>query len=93
MMALTLWIIFAVLQTIDAASTYYVIEQGIGHEANPVMRWLMDRFGMMLTLMVVKGGLICIAWYWLLPYVWVLAAMCVVYLIAAANNLRVILRN
>ena len=67
------------LQLADMATTHYVLKKRIGTEANPVLRWLFDQFSHRPVLLVIKGALIALLWWWAAPLidervVWALAA-------------------
>ena len=53
---MTYWhilILIAVLQAVDIATTAYVLRTGIGYEANPIMRKLIEVFGSAPVAMIV----------------------------------------
>ena len=50
---------FCLLQVADAVTTYTVLDQG-GRELNPVMRYVMDKMGMVPGLIVAKLALIIV---------------------------------
>lgn len=47
-------ILFALAQVGDIVSTYLVISRGKGYEANPVMRWLIGKIGLLPGLIAPK---------------------------------------
>lgn len=87
-----LFMIFVVLQVGDAATTCHIIETGIGREANPIMRWLIGRAGLVVSFVSVKSALIWIAWNYWIQHPMLLAAMCLGYVAVLINNIRVIYR-
>ena len=46
-------ILIAVLQVVDIATTAYILRTGIGYEANPIMRKLIEVFGSAPVAMIV----------------------------------------
>ena len=68
-LALGLFIALAALQAVDAATTLTVLARG-GREANPAMRWLMRKLGLLPALVAAKMvlvGLGCGRWASPLP--------------------------
>ena len=56
--------VFIVLQVLDALSTVYGMR--LGHkEKNPLLAWLFDRFGVEITLAVVKTAMVAYIWHYL----------------------------
>ena len=56
-MTLSIYILFALLcllQVLDVYSTYHVMDQGKGYEANPFMAWCIKRLGLLGGLMLPK---------------------------------------
>ena len=51
--------IFIVLQASDFYTTYTILKNGKGYEANPILRWIFDKIGYVAGLAIVKG--LCIA--------------------------------
>ena len=68
----------AALQVADIWTTRKILLAG-GRELNPAVRWLIGRFGIMPALVVSKAAVLAIAWFILLPYPAVLAALCAFY--------------
>jgi len=86
-----LYFFFVVLQLADAWTTITIVRKGVGHEANPVMAWLIDKAGIYAAFLfktvvvgAIGGGL---AWY---GYPISLAALIVLYLVVVINNLEVL---
>lgn len=52
-MMLALLLLFGVLQAADIYTTYTLLSSG-GRELNPVMRWAMDKLGMVRGLVIMK---------------------------------------
>jgi hypothetical protein len=59
------FLLFSILQVADAWTTITALNLN-GREANPMLNYLFRKFGVVQTLMVVKGGSIIIAVYSLL---------------------------
>lgn len=82
-------IAYAVAQIADVLTTVRALRRG-GVEANPVIRWLMDRlgrYGWIVVKLVVAGGIA--AWAWQAGQVGVIWIVAVVTGLIALNNLRV----
>lgn len=82
------------LQLADIATTHYALRTGIGTEANPVLRKLFDRFGVVPALLAIKGGFIAFLWWAasLVP-VEVLYALTAFYVWVIYNNLKIIFNS
>lgn len=78
-------LIFAALQVADSVLTVLVINGG-GREMNPVMRWLMERFGMIPALAVFKGAVIAYLAWAAIPALTI--GGCVLYAGVVAWNLK-----
>lgn len=78
-------LIFAALQVADSVLTVLVINGG-GRELNPVMRWLMERLGMIPALAVFKALAIAYLAWVNIPALTIGA--CVVYVAVVAWNLK-----
>lgn len=94
--ALGLFIAHALLQGADAATTIAILGRG-GREANPAMRWLMRKLGLIPALAAAKLAL-CGAALWALgqPFaVPALAVLAAIQAVTVANNMLVLkdLRN
>lgn len=81
------------LQVADIATTYLALDRKKGTEANGLLAPLFVRFGVLPTLIVVKGGFIGLL-LWGHPYVMaeVLAALTLVYVLVVFNNMKVLLK-
>lgn len=76
------------LQYYDGLTTYRVLQRG-GRELNPLVRWCINKFGLLNGLLLVKGNLaVLITWTTLvgLMPVWVLAGLCVFYIWVVYHN-------
>ena len=85
----TVIIVFILSQLADVATTQFALTSGRAHEGNPIVAWLMDRFG--LGWIAIKLGLACGVAWWLYssgnePFIWV---MSLAFFALAANNIRV----
>ncbi|WP_415034428.1 DUF5658 family protein [Azonexus sp.] len=85
-MLITLLILFAALQVSDAVLTMLILRDG-GRELNPIMRWLMDKSGIVLALVWVKLGLIVAVAVWV-QSVWLLAVFIAIYIAVVVFNVR-----
>lgn len=78
------------LQVADIITTIIAL-RGPAHEANPLLARLMDKIGVVPTLILVKGAAISFFWYYqaLLPnpLMW---ALCAFYVWIVFNNVKVI---
>lgn len=86
-----IWLIIcAALQVADSALTVLVINGG-GRELNPIIRWLMDKLGMIPALAVTKAFLIAYLAWASIPALTIGA--CAVYAAVVAWNLKEYLEN
>ena len=84
-----LFILFCLLQCADIYSTWKALSTNIVHEANPIMAWLFSEIGLKTGLVVAKLA-ICVAIYYFVKELWVLAILDLVYIEIIINNFRVI---
>lgn len=91
MNATSFFVIMCVLNAVDAITTYRGLKGG-AREANGVLRALMKEFGVRETLLVVKTA--TLVWLWFYPVTDLLsqAALIVIYLASAINNIVIIKR-
>lgn len=81
-----------VMQALDGVLTVKILSHG-GVERNPVVRWLMDRIGIVPALVATKGGacLVLVLMYWLFRYEMALAVgvavLAIGYVLVVVNNL------
>jgi hypothetical protein len=54
MTSIALTALFVLLQVADVWTTYKCITSGKGKEANPVMKWIMDKLGLLEGLVLLK---------------------------------------
>ena len=85
----TVIIVFALSQLADVATTQFALTSGRAHEGNPIVAWLMDRFG--LGWIVIKVGVASAIAWWLYtngyePFIWLVS---LAFFALAANNIRV----
>lgn len=86
-----IWLIlFAALQAVDVTLTVLVLRKG-GRELNPIMRWFMDRLGMIPGLAAPK--VIAIGIIAAINIEWFTIAFCALYAAVAAWNLKEYLKN
>lgn len=90
-------ILIAALQAVDIATTAYVLRTGIGYEANPIMRKLIEVFGSAPVAMIVTKVPLVAVTAWAASQgavsteaLWACAAISA---LVAANNLWVIKRG
>ena len=87
MIAYSLLALLAVLRVADIYTTRRILLAG-GKEMNPAVRWLIGRFGMMPALFGAKVALLVLAAAFMLPYPWLLGALCVFYAGIVAYNAK-----
>lgn len=97
---MTYWhilILIAALQAVDFATTVYVLRTGIGYEANPIMRKLIEVFGSAPVAMIVAKVPFVAALVWAAVHgavsTGVLWGCAAISALVAANNLWVIKRG
>lgn len=82
-----LLIALALLQALDAYTTWRILSAG-GRELNPAMRYAIAQAGIIPAL-VAKGAIVvALAWYFCLPYPWILGGLVVFYAGAVLFNFR-----
>lgn len=82
-----LFALFVALSIADGITTYRALKRQGTREANPVLRFLFDKFGTVQTLVATKGAAIAAVWYTMGPYsLWVLAGVNVFYAFVAYRN-------
>lgn len=96
-MILALVIMVVALQLVDGWSTWQVLRFNKGRESNPVMSYLIERFGLYSALLIGKGaasGLIVVAYsFGLLDSVIVAAVtflLAAFYVVVIVNNLTIL---
>lgn len=90
-MNIVLFIVFALLQCADVATTLYVLKRG-GREANPVMAAIMARLGNVAGLVVPKLVILAVVYRYALPSSssFALLVACALYAAVIVNNANVI---
>ena len=79
-MLIALFVLFVVLSAADGYTTWKALQRNGTKEANPVMAWLFDRFGVVPSLVVVKGAAIIVVLVTMGPYsMWVLPEISAFY--------------
>lgn len=78
------FLLFILLQVADGWTTITALNLN-GREANPMLNYLFRRFGVVQTLMVVKGGSIIIAGLFLVGH-WSLWCLVGLYVLVVGNN-------
>jgi len=87
-MSAILFVVLCVLQMCDGYSTKSLIDAGVASEANPLMSLFIKHLGTFAGLAVPKAVLLALACTFLLPFPWLLGAVCAVYVVVVANNFR-----
>ena len=83
----TLFALFVLLSIADGITTYRALKRPKTREANRVMRWLFDHFGIHQTLIVSKLSALGVIWYTMGPAtIWVLGGWNAVYAWAIWRN-------
>jgi len=88
------WFAALVLASLaDALTTIYALRQPGMRESNPVMRWVMDKLGIVPALALVKGLPLLSLFYGLQEHILYVPLGVAVYVAAAGWNLAVIHRG
>jgi hypothetical protein len=86
--------VFIALQAGDFYTTYTILKNGKGYEANPILRWVFDRIGYVTGLTIFKGLAIAVgvyaAQFWNGYYVLVPAVA--LYAWVVYNNYKVLIK-
>ena len=86
-----LWTVVA-LNVIDVISTYLAIKQYGGREANPIVKWLMDRLGLIGGILAIKVA--ALSPLFLIPFPdWLLGVLIGWYSFVAVNNVSYIIQK
>lgn len=89
-MAAALAVLLATLQIFDYVSTVKALESGKGVEANPLVKWFMDKMGVRQGLAVLKGVGIAAAFYlYSIQSVIGLGVLIALYGYIVVNNFRI----
>ena len=90
---MSLYWILLVLQCLDMGTTWYALDRVSGaYEANPLMRWLFGKVGVIAGLIGTKIAFIA-GVYFLQPASIALWVLIVIYLVVIGNNLYQLLRK
>lgn len=83
------WIVFFLSQTADVVTTQFALTSGKAHEGNPIVAWIMNRFG--LGWIVIKFVVACVAAYMLQAngYEWAIWIVSGLFFLLSINNIRV----
>jgi hypothetical protein len=87
-MSIILFVALCVLQMCDVYSTKRLLDASVAHEANPVMRFLIDKLGTVAGLVLPKLVVLALAFAFLLESPVILAPLCIVYVAVVTNNFR-----
>lgn len=84
---------FVALNIADAVTTYYGLKEFSLKEANPVIRFFIERIGLLTALLLTKLISIAIVLYVLVnsTMIWPIALVNFIYLVVVSNNIRLIL--
>lgn len=89
-MIIILTVILVALQIFDYVSTIKALESGKGVEANPLVRWFMDKMGTRQGLAALKGAGIAVAFYlYSIQSVIGLGVLTALYGYIVVNNFRI----
>ena len=92
-MALVLLYVLTALQLGDIWTTQYALRNiKVAKEANPVVRKLMDKLGILGGLLVLKVPFIVLIWTSTLP-MWLMLGLIAFYGYVVVNNTRIILKH
>ena len=92
-MALVLLYVLTPLQLGDIWTTQYALRNiKVAKEANPVVRKLMDKLGILGGLLVLKVPFIVLIWTSTLP-MWLMLGLIAFYGYVVVNNTRIILKH
>ena len=92
-MALVLLCVLTALQLGDIWTTQYALRNiKVAKEANPVVRKLMDKLGILGGLLVLKVPFIVLIWTSTLP-MWLMLGLIAFYGYVVVNNTRIILKH
>lgn len=87
MLLYALFGLFVALSVADAITTYRALRRPGTREANPVMRWLFDRLGIVPALVATKAAAVAAVWATMGVYsVWVLAGVNAAYAFVVWRN-------
>lgn len=90
------WLVI-ILNVADAVTTYMALQQKGTAEGNPIMKFFMGRLGLIGTLILTKGVVICaLTWLTLnnmLIPIWIIGPLAAFYTWVVINNSRIIWKN
>lgn len=88
------WFALLVLASaLDAATTVYALHRGGVREANPVMRWLMQKCGIAIALWLLKGMPLLVLFFSLQDHILYVPLAVLLFAGVAAWNVAVIYRH
>lgn len=81
--------VFVILQALDFYSTTLALKKQNNYEANPVMRFFMDKLGVELAMLILKAVAILLIWHFLsvIP-IPALAVIDLVYIYVVYRNFK-----
>lgn len=89
-MVVILFVLFCMLQVCDVYTTKRILDTRIGHEANPVMAWLIRNTSPLAGLVIPKIVVVSLSYYFLRDSPAVMLGLCAVYVWVINNNLKVL---
>lgn len=94
-MMLVMALTFVLLNIGDAVSTYIGLKEFSLKEANPVIRYLIEKIGLLTALLLAKLISVSIVLYVLISstLIWPIALVNAFYLVVVSNNFRLILKR
>lgn len=87
-----LMILFIALNVADAVLTERILRKG-GRELNPVMRWAMEKIGVIPALGIGKAVAVALVAVFAQEVMEAMIALCVLYAGIVANNIRVMVKQ
>lgn len=91
--SLCLFGIFFLLQVVDIVTTTLALKTGRAREANPFIRAVMDKLGVIPALVLLKVLMLApVGYLWVLAPLWLQTTLNLIYLYVVLNNINVILK-
>jgi hypothetical protein len=79
--------VFILLQIADVWTTMVALKTGKAHEANPIMKWFMDKLGVVPSLLIIKAVVIGVVVYFVNVWI-ILAILNCLYAFAVYLNIK-----
>jgi hypothetical protein len=78
------------MQVLDGFSTLRALQSGKGREANPVIAWFIDRFGLVPAMIITKGaGVALAAALWSGGWFMGLSTVALIYAVVVWRNFKI----